>query len=126
MKNVLLTITILGLMGCQPITESAFLIQNDSSHTVVIKGDLIFNNTDSSLTMEPNTQAPAQQWTQRGKVLGSVVPTEIIGEEVSFITLDGDTLTKDYKEESNWEFKTTSSGRVTSHSYTFYMTDDDF
>ncbi len=126
MKKLLITIAALGLVSCEPLTESSFLFYNGSSKSVEVTGSLIFYNTESSLVLKPGATSVGRQWTQRGKIISIIQPSEILGKDVQIINIDGDTITKDYQKEDNWTWEVNSNSRVTTQSYTFYMSDDDF
>ncbi len=127
MISRILSIVCLGfLVSCQPITNTNFMLQNNSSTTIYATGDIIFHNQDSANVVQPDNTTILGQYTARGKTLGTIKPTEVLGNDVIIVNEAGDTCTKSYETESQWEYESQSDSRVTTHNYTFIVENDDF
>ncbi len=126
MKKLLYICFAIALTSCQPYTDFSFIVQNDSSETVIITGENILNNTDSNTIIAPTGSATVGLWSQRGKQLGNINPEEILGNDIIMVNALGDSTTKSYESSEDWDLQVDDNGRYTSQTYTLFLTDDDF
>jgi hypothetical protein len=114
------------LSGCERSTEVFFLLDNASSHEVLVRGTDLFRSEEISINLLPGEKREISRMHFWGIHEAHIAPTESLGTDLSIANAHGDTLMKDYRVASLWLSEWMSHGWTATRNYVLILEEGDF
>jgi hypothetical protein len=114
------------LSSCEKETFIDYYIDNQSSTSIYIDGTDVIHSVDIDHTISENEKMKITNWSKRGIQSELFEPTKMFGNDLLIINSNSDTLQKDYKLLSNWQYIVDDERKTVSHDYILLVTDADF